>query len=373
MTFKKIIHQLHLWLGLMSGLVVFIVSITGALYAFKSEIEALTEPYLFVETQSTETLAPSIFREKAQAIFPKKHLHAINYAGKGRSVEAIFYGEEPAHYDLIYFNPYSAEVLKVKDMNRDFFRLILMGHYYLWLPPNIGQPTVAIATFVFVFLLISGIILWWPKNKAASKQRFWFRWKTGTQWRRKNYDLHNILGFYASWVVLIIALTGLVWGFEWFSKSVYTVLGGEKSMVYTEGVSDIRLKSLQPIKIEAIDVIWQKVRDEQRTIKAIEVHIPDSDSASIAVNTNIEEGTTWKTDYRYFDQYSLKELSVNHLYGRFHEAKLADKALRMNYDIHVGAIFGLAGKVAAFFVSLVAASLPITGVYIWWGRRKKVR
>ena len=122
-----------------------------------------------------------------------------------------------------------------------------------------------------------------------------------------------------------------------------------------------------------IDVVWQKVRTEQANINAIEVHIPDSDSAAIAVNTNTEIGTTWKTDYRYFDQYTLKELSVNHLYGRFQDAKLADKAIRMNYDVHVGAIFGLAGKVLAFLVSLVAASLPITGFYIWWGRRNKVK
>jgi uncharacterized iron-regulated membrane protein len=43
----------------------------------------------------------------------------------------------------------------------------------------------------------------------------------------------------------------------------------------------------------------------------------------------------------------------------------------MNYDIHVGAIIGLPGKILMFFISLICASLPITGVYIWWGRRNK--
>ena len=373
MTFKKIIHQLHLWLGISSGLVVFIVSITGCLYAFKTEIEALTEPYLFAETRAKATLAPSVFKEKALKIFPKKHLHAINYAGKGRSVEAIFFGFEPSYYDIIYFNPYTAEVLKVKDMDYDFFRIVLVGHYYLWLPPTIGQPIVASATLIFVFLLISGIVLWWPKNKSAAKQRFQFKWKSATKWKRKNYDLHNILGFYASWVVLIIALTGLIWGFEWFANSVYGRLGGEKSLVFTEVFSEKYPKNIVNTKAPAIDLLWKKILMEQPNINAIEVHIPDSDSASIAVNTNTEVGTTWKIDYRYFNQYTLKELSVNHIYGRFQDAKLADKAIRMNYDVHVGAIFGLAGKVLAFLVSLVAASLPLTGFYIWWGRRNKAK
>jgi uncharacterized iron-regulated membrane protein len=67
----------------------------------------------------------------------------------------------------------------------------------------------------------------------------------------------------------------------------------------------------------------------------------------------------------------LEELSVDHIYGRVHHAAAADKLLRMNYDIHVGAILGLPGKILMFFASLICASLPITGFYIWWGRRNK--
>jgi len=57
--------------------------------------------------------------------------------------------------------------------------------------------------------------------------------------------------------------------------------------------------------------------------------------------------------------------------GAFRDASVPDKIKRMNYDIHVGAVLGLPGKILAFFASLIAASLPVTGFYIWWGRRKK--
>ncbi len=50
---------------------------------------------------------------------------------------------------------------------------------------------------------------------------------------------------------------------------------------------------------------------------------------------------------------------------------MADKIARMNYDIHVGAVLGLAGKILAFSASLIAASLPVTGFYIWWGKKHK--
>jgi uncharacterized iron-regulated membrane protein len=82
-----------------------------------------------------------------------------------------------------------------------------------------------IGNFGLFVLLISGIILWWPKNKGAAKQRFSVKWNA--QWRRKNYDFHNVLGFYASWVVVVLVITGLVWGFQWFSKGVYAGIGGK--------------------------------------------------------------------------------------------------------------------------------------------------
>jgi uncharacterized iron-regulated membrane protein len=59
------------------------------------------------------------------------------------------------------------------------------------------------------------------------------------------------------------------------------------------------------------------------------------------------------------------------MYGKLKDTKLADKIARMNYDIHVGAVLGLPGKIMAFFASLFAASLPVTGFLIWWGRRNK--
>jgi uncharacterized iron-regulated membrane protein len=51
----------------------------------------------------------------------------------------------------------------------------------------------------------------------------------------------------------------------------------------------------------------------------------------------------------------------------------AGKIVRMNYDMHVGAVLGLPGKLLAFFASLVAASLPVTGFLVWWGMKKRGR
>ncbi|TRX20709.1 PepSY-associated TM helix domain-containing protein [Flavobacterium franklandianum] len=366
-NFKKAIGKIHLWLGLSSGIIVFIIAVTGCLYAFQEEIQNITEEYRFVEKQDKLFLLPSQLEKIARKEFPDKALHAIKYNGSEKSAEAIFFHYEPTYYHIVYLNPYSGEVLEKENMDEGFFRFILDGHYYLWLPHDIGQIVVASATLIFLVLLISGLILWYPRNKNATKQRFKFNWKKGTKWKRKNYDLHNITGFYVCLIALIFAITGLVWGFQWFACSYYTVLGGEKSLVYEDPISTKSKLTLE----KPLDKVWALMQKQYPNAKSIEVHPPENDSTSIAANANPEEGTYWKTDYRYFDQYTLEEKEVNHIFGKYENAAISDKLMRMNYDLHTGAVFGLTGKIFAFLISLLIASLPISGFYIWWGRNKK--
>jgi len=370
---KKTIRKIHLWLGFTSGIIVFIIAITGCIYAFQEEIQNSTEQYRFVKNQNTPFLLPSKLESIARKELPNKTLHAIQYKGKEKSAEAIFYNydekiEQNNYYKIVHINPYTGEVLKINNMYSGFFRWILDGHFYLWLPHKIGQTIIASATLIFVIMIISGFILWFPKNKKAAKQRFWFRWKDGIKWKRKNYDLHNITGFYVMSIALIFAVTGLVWGFPWFAYSYYTLIGGEKSLILENPTS----KQISVQKAEnPLDKTYLLMVNKYPKAVSIEVHPPESKTSPIAANANLQEGTFWKTDYLYFNQYTLKEQEVNHIYGKLRNTSNADKLMRMNYDIHTGAIFGLAGKTFAFLISLLIASLPITGFLIWFGRRKK--
>lgn len=372
--FKKTIRTLHLWLGLSSGIIVFIIAITGCLYAFQDEIQNITEEYRFVKEQDLPFLLPSKLEGIARKELPNKNLHAIQYKGTTKSAEVIFfhYDEKNAsnnYYQIVHINPYSGEILEVNDMYSGFFRWILEGHFYLWLPHELGQTIMATATLVFVNMLITGLILWFPKNKKAAQQRFWFKWKEGIKWKRKNYDLHNITGFYVMSVAMIFAITGLVWGFPWFAYGYYTLIGGEKSLIYEDPIA-VKATTIPTAK-NPIDKVYLMMKNDYPNAVSIEVHPPETSTSSIAANANLDDGTYWKTDYRYFNRYTLKEQEVNHIYGKLSHANTADKLMRMNYDIHTGAVFGLAGKTFAFLVSLLIASLPVTGFLIWYARRNK--
>ncbi|MGK7389908.1 MAG: PepSY-associated TM helix domain-containing protein [Candidatus Cyclobacteriaceae bacterium M2_1C_046] len=368
MTLKKLISQLHLWLGLSSGLVVFIVAITGCIYAFQHEIQELTQSYRFVEPQSAPVLPPSEIRKIADAQLPGKHIHGILYQGEDRAAQAIYWMYEE-YYDFVYINQYTGEVLKVKDEFADFFRIVLDGHFYLWLPDEIGQPVVASFTLVFIVLLISGIVLWWPKNKKGRKKSFKIKWNA--RWRRKNYDLHSVMGIYVMIIALILAITGLTWGFEWFRDGLHVSLGGDGNLEYEEPLSDTTAAIAYTAGMHPVDYLWEKTKAENTHAETIEMHFPATDESPIHVAVNPDASTYWEMDYIYYNQYSLEEIQADHIYSRFHDANMADKLLRMNYDIHTGAIMGLPGKILAFFASLIVASLPVTGTLLWIGRRNK--
>lgn len=365
--FKKYIKKIHQWLGLITGLLVFIIAITGCIYAFQEEIQDATQPYRFVEKQNKAFLLPSQLEQIAKQNLPNRALHSIKYHTDKKSAEAIFYHYEPTYYYIVYLNPYSGKILHTQNMEEGFFPFILKGHFYLWLPEKIGQPVVAISSLVFLAMIITGLILWFPKNRNVLKSRTWFRWKDTTKWKRKNFDLHSIIGFYSFFVALIFVITGLVWGFKWFAFSYYTLIGGNKSLLYEEPKSIKKYSK----SVNGIDFLYVKLKNENNNLQTIEVHPPETDSSTFAINTNTVKGTYWKTDYRYFDQYTLQEKQSKNIYSRFQNATLADKLMRMNYDIHTGAALGLWGKIVMFLFSLLIASLPVSGVIFWYGRVKK--
>jgi uncharacterized iron-regulated membrane protein len=376
MTFKKINAWLHLWLGLASGIIVVIVSLTGCIYVFQKEITSLYEPWRFVKPEAKAYMEPSALIHNALPYLKKEKPNSVAYKQKDEAAQVSAFDRKKGSFTGVYLNPYTGEVLKVIRNNRktgegdfDFFRVILNGHRALWLPYDIGRPIVGVAILCFVFILISGIIMWWPKkwNKANVDKSFKIKW--GASFKRVNYDFHNVFGFYSMLILLMISLTGLVWSFEWYSKSVYWATTGGKSLPESrQPNSDSTTKA--KFEYASVDKIWiglKEIKNEGMTLS-----LPKKPADPIAATLYLRAGTLYKADHYYFDKASLKPLQGEGPFaGKYEDAAVGDKLRKMNYDIHTGAIWGIPGKMLVFCVSLMCATLPITGFLIWWGKKKK--
>jgi len=372
---KKLNAWLHLWLGLFSGIIVLIVSITGCIYVFEKEISGLYEPWRYVQPQAKAYLSPSQLSSAAEKSMGGKKVTAVTYKQRDESAIVASYDRKAGIYTAISVNPYTGEVLNAKTTSRhgggefNFFTFILNGHRALWLPYTIGRPIVGVGVLVFVVLLITGLILWWPKKWSRTNINKSFKIKFRGSFKRVNYDTHNVLGFYGMLFLLIVAMTGLVWSFQWFSKSLYWVTSGGKSMTeFSAMQSDTTI--IKDFQMASVDKVWAAVSKE--TNEGMYISVPQKPADVIGATLYLRAGTYYKTNNYYYDQKTLKPLKASGPYaGRYEDANMADKLRRMNYDIHIGAILGIPGKIIAFIISLISASLPVTGFLIWWGKKKK--
>lgn len=375
-TIKYWIGQIHLWLGLASGLVVLVVSITGCLFVFEKEISEITfKKTFFVEVQTTPTLPVSVLQQKAQAAMgAQQPVNNITiFKAKNRAWEfmtyksndtAITYFGAIERFRSVFINPYTGEVTGFREYKTDFFSIVKYIHWSLLLNTKYGQPIVGWGTLIFVVLLATGLVLWWPRkwNKANRKKSFAIKWKSG--FKRLNYDLHNVLGFYSLLIALVIGLTGMMWAFTWFQSLVYvTATGTAEKPAFVSKNSDTTVTAVtDPLQVAYYTTLQQVPAAER-------INISPAYGKTGAVYLYAYAGK--ETYYNYtalqYDQYTGKLLYRQEAASKNAGERLID----MNYDIHVGAIGGLPGKIIAFIVSLICASLPVTGFYVWWNKRRK--
>jgi uncharacterized iron-regulated membrane protein len=342
-------------------------------YGFETEIRSLYETsFTDVRPEQKPILPVSTLHELGKQALEKDLRKSVKadyqnvtlYRNPGKAAYYYAHSEKEKLYHYVYLNPCTGKVLKVQDRNADFFSIILDLHTSLLLPYEIGHQIVGMAVLVFVISLISGLILWFPASKKGMKQRFSVKWNA--QWRRKNYDLHNTFGFYSFLLALVIALTGLVWSYGWFDKSVdWLANGGKLSPETAEPISLISVQKNESL----VDRIFQENFAQNPDAQLFTVDFPTNDTMAIALGFYPSLTTIYDAKYLNFDQYSGKLLKIETW-----ETKTNGQKMRsLNYDIHIGKILGLPGQLLAFCASLIAASLPVTGFLIWWGRRKKAK
>lgn len=386
--FKKWTGKLHLWFGLSIGLIIFIVSITGTLFVFKDEVENFTRKDVIYHNEQNiaqKQILPIRVLEKAvdAQLKEKYKIHWVNipidkkmsyqFYWYEHNTEAWNYFDEFPIYKVAYVNPYTGKVLRTYDEKNGFFSIVKSIHWSFLLKQDWGKYVVGIPVIIFVIMLISGIILWWPKNKSARKQRFSFKWKNIKNWKRKNYDLHNILGFYSSIFALIFSITGLFYAFFVVQAMIYFVFSGGNT-VYPD-FSHITTKAPVEQRNETtLDKVIHTVQAKYPNSFGFAIdlghpHMDDHEHPNFSVFVKHLSYSYHKNSSLIFDENSGELL---HTYN--HEDKnFGEKTVAANYDIHVGSILGLPTKIIAFIVSLICASLPVTGFLIWWGRRKKTK
>lgn len=363
--FKKKIGLLHLWLGLASGIIIFIAAITGSLLVFEKEIDSTLNPdYYNVSEIGAEKKSLDYCVDILQKEYGVKEITRIStFSDPSRTIQ-IFGKDADKKVHLFSVNPYTGKVQASTLQKSRFFAVVLEIHRQL-LMGETGGIIMGTSCLIFVFMLISGLVLWWPKKIKNLKQRLKIKWDAS--FTRIVWDLHSTVGFYSFFILLIISLTGLFFAFNWFQNGILYLADGNNKRPSAK-IENPTKADPSLIKTDLYQSIYNQ-SDSLFPYKGnIQIRMPaDTINSILVLKENNERIIPHQSSAAYFDKYTAENIEARP-YASFSNG---DKLKRLIYPIHTGSIFGLPTKILALLVSLLAATLPITGLLIWLRKKTK--
>jgi len=385
---RKFFNDIHLWLGLTSGLIVIAICFSGTVYVFNTEL--------------TERAAPHLYKVKpldGQQRIPVDSLLEKIRTSTGGIISSI---TVPADLTRTYqfnvrikadstnrggttymVNPYTGDITgtsKEKNGTKEFMSTMFSLHRWLLLDRvkkpiikgvtnrELGSIITGTATIIFTLGCITGLIIWFPQKIRNWKQGLKVKWSAG--WKRINHDLHNSLAFYALLFLLLMGLTGPFFSFEWYRSGLQKTLGTYKPK---DAPKEKTPKSKLPgdkATLNSLSVADYITEADKQLVYTGNYNITlPADSTAVTTITKTKLGffAPAAGDRLTLDQYSGKVLKLDVFKNKPFNERVAGSIKA----IHVGNVYGTFTKWLYFLACLIATSLPITGTMIWLNKMKK--
>jgi uncharacterized iron-regulated membrane protein len=337
------------------------VGLAGAALAFEEEgREIFQHDFYHVKQTGTERLPFKQMQDTLKAHYPKAKITSIRFK-ETKDAAIIFYNKKDM---AVSIDPYTAKIIGVQNLKNDFFTVVLTLHTHLLLG-EVGGTIIKANVLIFFIMCVSGLILWWPKQKRFFRQAATINFKT-KNWKRLNWDLHSVLGFYALLLLMVIALTGMFFVYDSVKSTAAFITGNQPI------IKDKKIK-VEPLdkKHFNVDKAYQYMALNYPGAQVTFITPAASKTDAIRIQMRYPYTIVRQQNAVYFNPYTGDILRTD-LYKNYTGY---DKIASSNYNLHTGRfqLIGIGGKILYFLAGLIAASLPVTGFMIWLGRKKKKR
>lgn len=364
MKARKVMQKLHLWLSLATGVIIALICLTGSVLLFKHEINRLMYPEMYTTTPGP-VISYQEAAEKVRAAYPDHQIDWLqtHHDGGSGGMYAFWIKDDKDVWQNILMDPGSGKILGDMETN-GFLHLMNDIHAHLLLEDHYGNEIVTNLGLIMLFLIISGIYLWWPGLKD---------WVQGFKLRRNkgayllNYDIHKVLGAVFIPVLLAVSLTGAC--FFWADK-VAKVFGYESAWSEpAEEVITVKPLPQGTLSLDKIAAISEAAIPGSKTTWLRVPNKPEEGKPETAFDTWLLgpgfNAAEWGDYVVYVDQYSGKVLYKKDMaaMGLYYEQWM--------FPLHVGSFLGFTGKVIWAVGGVIPSVLIGTGLYMWVYKRNK--
>jgi uncharacterized iron-regulated membrane protein len=386
---RKFFNDIHLWVGLISGLVLVVVCFTGTVYVYNTEIRESAAKHLYQvspEKGAARLGLNSILETTAKQVEGKVISVSVPFeANRSVQINVKKEGDQSRSGTTYFVNPYTGAILGnnaeptwADNLMKDLFSL----HRWLMLDRieqpligelpnrNLGSYITGTATILFTIGVITGLIIWFPKRIKNWKQGL--KIKTGN-WKRTNHDLHNSLAFYSIIILFMMGATGPFWSFPWYREALQRSLGTYKEQPSDNRFGNVSTKmdsnreqseALVPLDIEKIVQVADSVLEYEGSYR---ISFPQKPEDLISINKYkigfFAPAAADKIQMR--AGFEIDEVQI------FKDKPFNERISSSIKSIHIGDVYGSFSKILYFLACLVATSLPFTGTLIWINKMKK--
>lgn len=371
---RKLIFWCHLVTGTIAGIIIMLMSVTGVLLAYQRQITN------WADTRGYQIAPPSTGEQRLSV---EKLLARVRQSQQAAPATITLYADANAPAAVgftggrtLFLNPYTGEVLGEGAQGvRAFFRVITDWHR--WLGASGANRAVARAVtgacnLGFLFLVMSGFYLWWPRswNRVQFRNVLWFR--RGTSGKARDFNWHNVIGFWSAAPLFLIVLSGVIISYTWAGNLVYRVAGEAPPAPRTAppapqaGEGERRTDSqTMEAATAGLDLLWTRAEQQVEGWQSISAQVPGK--ADAPVTFTIDRGSGGQPQKR--AQLVLARPPGEVVRWEPFESYTRGRQLRTFFRFaHTGEVGGLIGQTIAGVVSAGGAFLVFTGLLLAWRR-----
>lgn len=353
-SFRKVILQLHLWIGIAAAVILILTGVSGALLVFEAQIDRALNPNLERVIPAARALSLTELKSRLERQYPGYRVLGFSLAESDDASYGAYLQPATGEGIGVAVDQYTGNVLGTWDEDR-FVRKLHFFHTRL-LAGEIGSAIVAWGSVLLLFLSVSGLYLWW-RSKI-------FGVNFQTSGPKFQYDLHSTIGVVSSVFLIAFAVTGIMVHWEGPARSWATHISGYQE----QRPGPLSAKPAGAVLLDP-EQLLAAAQSAVAGARATGINLPDEEGRPAMIGFRFPEDHTPAGRTRVFlDPYSGKVLAVS-------SSRRAPAAVsyvtRINREIHTGDIGGWPTRILAAIFSIALPLLAVTGPLLWWQRRQR--
>jgi uncharacterized iron-regulated membrane protein len=371
MALRKVFFWLHLTSGVVAGLVILVMCVTGTLLTYEKQVTRWADGYRRAPLPGATRLPVETLLARVRATrsaLPASIMLEADPTGPA----TLVYGRE----GTLFVDPHDGTVLgEGSSRARAFFRSVTDWHRWLSASGDNrarGKAVTGAANLVFLFMVMSGFYLWWPRSWTRPSLRAVTWFQGGLPGKARDFNWHNVIGIWMAVPLFFVVLGGVVISYPSAVALLYRLTGSPPPPEAPR--RDAPPASANDVSLEGLNAAWAVAEGQVPAWQTLTLRLPNTADAPWTFAIDAATGAI-RPDRR--SQLTLDRKTGALVRFEPYESQSAGRQLRgwLRF-IHTGEAFGLAGQTLAGLASAGGAVLVYTGLALslrrFWAWRRRV-